>query len=72
MLDNMIPEEMAAAVKLIQHRAIVEASGGIDEQTLAAAAAAGVDIISVGARRCAKARLLTCRVYTLMLFKRSP
>ena len=26
MLDNMIPEEMAAAVKLIQHRAIVEAS----------------------------------------------
>ena len=49
MLDNMIPEEMAAAVKLIQHRAIVEASGGIDEQTLAAAAAAGVDIISVGA-----------------------
>ena len=49
MLDNMIPEEMAAAVKLIQHRAIVEASGGIDEQTLAAVAAAGVDIISVGA-----------------------
>lgn len=49
MLDNMIPEEMAAAVKLIQHQAIVEASGGIDEQTLAAAAAAGVDIISVGA-----------------------
>ena len=48
MLDNMIPEEMAAAVKLIQHRAIVEASGGIDEQTLAAAAAHGVDIISGG------------------------
>ncbi len=49
MLDNMAPELMAQAVKLIDHRAIVEASGGIDETTLAAAAQSGVDIISVGA-----------------------
>jgi len=49
MLDNMAPELMAKAVKLIDHRAIVEASGGIDETTLAAAAQSGVDIISVGA-----------------------
>ena len=49
MLDNMSPALMAQAVKLIDHRAIVEASGGIDETTLAAAAQSGVDIISVGA-----------------------
>lgn len=49
MLDNMPPALMAQAVKLIDHRAIVEASGGIDETTLAAAAQSGVDIISVGA-----------------------
>ena len=49
LLDNMSPERMAEAVKCINHRAVVEASGGIDETTLAAAAAAGVDVISVGA-----------------------
>ncbi len=49
MLDNMAPDKMAEAVKLIDHRAIVEASGGIDETTLAAAAKSGVDVISVGA-----------------------
>ena len=49
MLDNMKPAKMAEAAALIAHRAIVEASGGIDETTLAAAAASGVDIISVGA-----------------------
>lgn len=49
MLDNMAPELMAEAVKLIDHRAVVEASGGIDETTLAAAAKSGVDVISVGA-----------------------
>ena len=49
MLDNMAPDKMAEAVKIIDHRAIVEASGGIDETTLAAAAQSGVDIISVGA-----------------------
>ncbi|BAL83583.1 putative nicotinate-nucleotide pyrophosphorylase [Selenomonas ruminantium subsp. lactilytica TAM6421] len=49
MLDNMAPELMTEAVKLIDHRAVVEASGGIDETTLAAAAKSGVDVISVGA-----------------------
>ena len=49
MLDNMTPEKMTEAVHIIAHRAIVEASGGIDETTLAAAAASGVDVISVGA-----------------------
>ena len=37
------------AVKLIDHKAVVEASGGIDETTLADAAKSGVDVISVGA-----------------------
>ena len=49
MLDNMVPDLMREAVGIIDHRAVVEASGGIDETTLAAAAAAGVDVISVGA-----------------------
>ena len=49
MLDNMAPELMRKAVAIINHRAVVEASGGIDETTLAAATAARVDVISVGA-----------------------
>lgn len=49
MLDNMVPDMMAEAVRLIDHRAVVEASGGIDENTLEAAAKSGVDVISVGA-----------------------
>ena len=49
MLDNMAPELMAKAVKLINHRAVVEASGGINEETLEAAAKTGVDVISIGA-----------------------
>ncbi len=49
MLDNMAPDKMAEAVRLIDHRTVVEASGGIDENTLAAVAESGVDVISVGA-----------------------
>ena len=49
MLDNMEPALMAEAVGRIRHRAVTEASGGIDEHTLAAAAQSGVDVISVGA-----------------------
>ncbi|MDD4239035.1 MAG: carboxylating nicotinate-nucleotide diphosphorylase [Desulfotomaculaceae bacterium] len=49
MLDNMAPEEMQEAVKLIAGRVLVEASGGISEGNIRAAAAAGVDLISVGA-----------------------
>ena len=49
MLDNMAPDEMKECVAMIGHRAVVEASGGITANNLAAAAAAGVDVISVGA-----------------------
>lgn len=49
MLDNMTNEMMKEAVQLIGGRAVVEASGGIDESTIAGIAATGVDIISVGA-----------------------
>jgi nicotinate-nucleotide pyrophosphorylase (carboxylating) len=49
MLDNMPPVEMARMVKLIDHRAVVEASGTINAATIKEVAATGVDIISVGA-----------------------
>jgi nicotinate-nucleotide pyrophosphorylase (carboxylating) len=49
MLDNMKIDDMAAAVKLIAKRALVEASGGITLETVRAVAATGVDFISVGA-----------------------
>ena len=37
MLDNMAPEAMKECVRMIGHRAVVEASGGIDEHNLEAA-----------------------------------
>lgn len=49
MLDNMNLDQMRAAVNLIDHRALVEASGGITLETLADVAATGVDLISSGA-----------------------
>lgn len=49
MLDNMSNEQMAEAVRLIAGRAVVEASGGVNLQTIGSIAATGVDIISVGA-----------------------
>lgn len=49
MLDNMTAERMREAVDLIAGRALVEASGGISEENVRAAAEAGVDLISVGA-----------------------
>ncbi|MDR2530404.1 MAG: carboxylating nicotinate-nucleotide diphosphorylase [Oscillospiraceae bacterium] len=52
MLDNMSVEEMRSAVELIGGRAITEASGNIGDKRadqLAEIAAAGVDVISVGA-----------------------
>ena len=48
MLDNMSLEDMRAAVKLIDHRAIVEASGGINEENIRQIAETGVDVVSVG------------------------
>lgn len=49
MLDNFTPEELRAGVALVAGRAIVEASGGVNLETVAAIAATGVDVISVGA-----------------------
>lgn len=49
MLDNMGIEEMREAVQYIDHRAIVEASGGMKEERLREVAKTGVDLISIGA-----------------------
>ena len=49
MLDNMSLDEMKEAVKLIDHRAIVEASGNVRLETVRAIAECGVDIISSSA-----------------------
>lgn len=49
LLDNMDDGHVAAAVKRIDRRAIVEVSGGITLDRVSRLAAAGVDIISVGA-----------------------
>lgn len=48
LLDNMSPELMREAVRRIGGRALTEASGNVNEATVAAVAAAGVDLISVG------------------------
>jgi nicotinate-nucleotide pyrophosphorylase (carboxylating) len=49
MLDNMNVEQMAEAVRVVAKRACVEASGGINLDTVRQVAATGVDFISVGA-----------------------
>ena len=49
MLDNMATELMRQAVSLINHRAIVEASGGMKTGRLREVAETGVDLISIGA-----------------------
>ena len=49
MLDNMSVEDMAGAMKIIGDRAVVEASGGINYDTVRAVAETGVDLISIGA-----------------------
>lgn len=48
MLDNMSPEDISKAVKIINKRAISEASGGITLDTVRSFAEAGVDVISSG------------------------
>ena len=47
MLDNT-PSLMAEMVRLIDGKALVEASGNVSAETIQAIAAAGVDLISVG------------------------
>ena len=49
LLDNMSLEEMRQAVTLVQGRCLMEASGGINLETVKAVAETGVDLISVGA-----------------------
>ncbi len=49
LLDNMSPDTMRDVVKLIDRRAITEASGGITLEDVQDVASTGVDIISVGA-----------------------
>ncbi len=56
LLDNMTPDELRRAVDLVDahesetgHRPLVEASGGITLETVAAYAATGVDLVSSGA-----------------------
>lgn len=48
MLDNMSLDQMKQAVKLINKRAIVEASGNVTEETIVDIAKTGVDLISSG------------------------
>ena len=49
MLDNMPVDVMKKGVELINHRAIVEASGNVNLETVNAIASTGVDIISSSA-----------------------
>ena len=49
LLDNMDDGHVAAAVQRVDRRAIVEVSGGITLERVPRLAAAGVDVISVGA-----------------------
>ncbi|NIR29346.1 MAG: carboxylating nicotinate-nucleotide diphosphorylase [Gammaproteobacteria bacterium] len=48
MFDNMEVDDMKEGLKLVNGRAMVEASGGINESNVAEIAELGVDIISVG------------------------
>ena len=49
MLDNMTIEMMRNAVKLINGKAIIEASGGVNLKNIRQYATTGIDIISIGA-----------------------
>ncbi|WP_405376191.1 MULTISPECIES: carboxylating nicotinate-nucleotide diphosphorylase [unclassified Microbacterium] len=49
MLDNFSLSDLRAGVARVAGRATVEASGGVSLETVAAIAATGVDVISVGA-----------------------
>ena len=49
MLDNMSVDTMCQAMDIIQDRAVVEASGGVNMHTVRPIAETGVDLISIGA-----------------------
>ena len=48
LLDNMTPDQLREAVRIVAGRAITEASGRVTPATAPAIAASGVDLISVG------------------------
>jgi len=48
MLDNMTPDQLREAVGIAGGKALLEASGGIELETVQAVAEAGVDLISSG------------------------
>ena len=49
MFDNMTLDDMKEGLRIVDGRAMTEASGGIIEETIIPIAETGVDIISVGA-----------------------
>lgn len=49
MLDNFTVDELREGVRIVAGRTLVEASGGVNLDTIAQIAATGVDVISVGA-----------------------
>jgi nicotinate-nucleotide pyrophosphorylase (carboxylating) len=49
LLDNMTPDEVRAAAKLVGGKAKIEVSGGVTLDTVGAYAEAGADFISIGA-----------------------
>ena len=48
MLDNMAVDTMREAMEIVKGRAVVEASGGINLETVRKVAETGVDLISIG------------------------
>ena len=48
LLDNMSLDQLSEAVRLTDGRALLEASGGIDQESAPAIAETGVDLLSVG------------------------
>jgi nicotinate-nucleotide pyrophosphorylase (carboxylating) len=48
LLDNMQPATLQEAVRIVNGAVLTEASGGVRPETIAAIAATGVDVISVG------------------------
>ena len=49
MLDNMTPDEMKEAIKIIDGRAQTECSGNVTKENVARLVSVGVDYISSGA-----------------------
>lgn len=49
LLDNMDAETLRRAVEIVDGRAVTEASGGVNLESVAGIAASGVDVVSIGA-----------------------